>query len=69
MKRESLKLSAEQWAALETMARQTESVATTTAEKRPSWRTLIRRLADGELSVTLNSSAGDRRYPETPTTA
>ncbi len=51
MKRESLKLSGDQWAALEKLARKTKSVARTTADKQPSWRTLIRRIADGEVKV------------------
>ena len=51
MKRESLKLSAAQWAALEKVARQTKSLASTTADKRPSWRALMRRIADGELRI------------------
>ena len=52
-KRESIPLTPEQWAALERIAAETNSTADrgpTTG--RPSWRSLLRRIADGELIVT-----------------
>jgi len=53
MKRESLKLSEEQWANLEKLARQTKSkVERGPTKGKPGWRALLRRLADGELTVT-----------------
>ena len=52
MKRESLKLSEIQWVSLVWFAKTTKSVATTTATRQPSWRAMIRRIADGELTVT-----------------
>lgn len=52
-KRESIPLTPEQWAALERIAAETNSTADrgpTTGQ--PSWRALLRRIADGELIVT-----------------
>lgn len=52
-KRQSIPLTPEQWAALKRVATETNSTAnrgpTTT---HPNWRTLLRRIADGELTVT-----------------
>jgi hypothetical protein len=49
--RRSLELTPEQWAALEQLAAKTNSLAPTGPDAgRPSWRTLIRRIADHELS-------------------
>ena len=50
-KRESIKLSTLQWIALARIAAVTGSVTTTTSITRPSWRALLRRIADGELIV------------------
>jgi len=52
MKRESIKLSEIQWVSLGRLAKKTKSVATTTATRQPSWRAMVRRIADGELKVT-----------------
>lgn len=56
-KRESIPLTPEQWAALERIAAETNSTADrgpTTGQ--PSWRALLRRIADGELTVTLKDT-------------
>jgi len=52
-KRESLKLTAEEWAALERIAAQVSATATTgpTAGE-PSWRRMLKEIATGELTVT-----------------
>lgn len=53
----SLKLTAQQWAVLESLAAQTNSAPPTgTNAGQPSWRTLIKRIADGEIVVTLPPS-------------
>ncbi|HFQ94498.1 MAG TPA: hypothetical protein ENK32_10840 [Anaerolineae bacterium] len=45
-------LSAEAWIALEELAEATESIARTGRNVgKPSWRALIRRIADGELQI------------------
>ncbi len=47
-------LSAEAWIALEELAEATDSIARTGRNVgKPSWRALIRRIADGELQVVL----------------
>ena len=60
MKRESIKLSDIQWVSLVRLAKKTKSVATTTATRQPSWRAMVRRIADGELDVRM-LKAVDRR--------
>lgn len=50
--RESLELSPAEWAALETLAAATGSLAARGPNaKQPSWRALIQRIAAGELTV------------------
>lgn len=50
--RKSLKLTVEQWQILDNLAEQTNSTATTgTTAGEPSWRALIRRIADKEVIV------------------
>jgi hypothetical protein len=62
MKRESIKLTSTQWLALTKLAAKTKSVATTTTDRRPSWRAMVRRLADGELRISkLNEHANTGR--------
>ena len=51
--RRSLELTADQWAALERLAEQTASAAPTGPNAgQPSWRTLIKRIADHDLHIT-----------------
>jgi len=51
-KRESLKLTTDEWAALERIAAQVSATATTgpTAGE-PSWRRLIKEIANGKLAI------------------
>lgn len=50
--RQSLPLTRAEWAALDQIAAETRSLATTSSRAgRPSWRTLLRRIAVGELVV------------------
>jgi hypothetical protein len=54
--RRSLELTPEQWRTLETLAAQFAATAPTgPAAGRPSWRTLIKRLADRELVIQSQS--------------
>ena len=49
----SLKLTAQQWAVLESLAAQTGSAPPTgTNAGQPSWRTLIKRIADGDITLS-----------------
>jgi hypothetical protein len=53
-----LKLTAEQWAHLNALAEATNSLAPTgTKAFQPSWRTLIKRIADGEFILVPNPEA------------
>lgn len=53
-----LKLTAEQWAHLTALAAATKSLAPTgTNAGQPSWRTLIKRIADGEFILVPNPEA------------
>lgn len=57
--RRSLELTADQWRQLETLAAELVANAPTGPNAgRPSWRSLIKLLADGELSIT------DERHDE-----
>lgn len=48
----SLKLTAEEWATLERLAAETNSTPPTgTTAGRPSWRTLIKRIANQKLTI------------------
>lgn len=50
--RQSLKLTPVQWDALKRLAAETGSVAPTgPSAGQPSWRTLIKRIADGEIKL------------------
>ncbi len=51
MKPESIKLTPKRKAALQRIARRTGSLSVRTARPGPSWRTLINRIADGDLHV------------------
>jgi len=51
--RKSLELTAAQWAVLDALSAETNSVAPTGPNaKRPSWRTFIKRIADGDFTIT-----------------
>lgn len=52
--RRSLELTAEQWAVLDNLAAQTNSLAPTGINAgKPTWRTLIRRVSDGEFALVV----------------
>lgn len=62
MKRESLTLTSKQWISLQSIA--TEQGALAAPGKRtglPSWRTLIRMIADGELIVCKKETNHDKQ--------
>lgn len=51
--RKSLELTAEQWRELERLAESVQAHAPTgSAAGKPSWRTLIRLLADGQITIS-----------------
>lgn len=52
-KRKSLKLTAEQWAKLDSLADAFEATSPTgTRAGKPSWRTLIKEIADGTIKLS-----------------
>lgn len=60
----SLELTAAQWAALDRLAAQTGSVAPTgPAVGQANWRTLLKRIADGELEVGASEAEKDYVQP------
>ncbi len=59
--RRSLELTAEQWQAIETLASELATNAPSgPSAGRPSWRSLIKLLADGRLTI---SKTGDHNVP------
>jgi len=61
--RASLKLTEEEWRNLQGIAAATSSLAPTgTTAGKPAWRTLIKRIADGELLVSRRANeAGEKK--------
>lgn len=59
--RESLKLKPEQWAALTQLAEATGSLTpfAVAGQLTPSWRTMIGRIADGELVIVPAAEVGN----------
>ena len=54
--RQSIKLSIEEWQELNNLAIQTRSIASRSKNKSASWRTLLKRIARGELVLVENST-------------